>query len=91
MEKFYIIEEDLPEVIEHLLELYGNGETHELKAEIRSNKSERSLVIAVTDKRGAEPRQYTHCYTILGEPSNRHRVREVMEKGLKSMMKEAQS
>jgi hypothetical protein len=91
MEKFYIIEEDLPEVIEYLLELYGNGETHNLEAAILSNKTERSLVITVTDKRGAEPRQYTHCYTILGEPSNRHRVREVMEKGLKSMMKEVQS
>lgn len=85
MEKFYIIEEELPEVIEYLLELYGNGETHELKADIRSTKSERSLVITVTDKRGATPRQYTHCYTILGEPSNRHRVREVIEKGLKSV------
>lgn len=89
MEKFYIIEDDLPEVIEYLLELYGNGETHNLEAAIRSNKTERSLVITVTDKKGAEPRQYTKCYTILGEPSDRHRVREAMENGLKSVPNKA--
>lgn len=85
MEKFYIIEDDLPDVIEYLLELYGNGETHDLEATIKSSKTERNIVITVTDKKGAEPRQYTKCYTILDEPSNRHRVREAIEDGLKSV------
>lgn len=91
MKNSYITIEDLPEIIEHLLESFGNSERYNLTISIESVSGQSVLTVSVADKSHISAPKFTRHYPILGEAANRHRVREAMEEGLKSMMKEVQS